>query len=481
MAEDTINNYSYDDVPTIKAFSEDNSFIRGLMGPVGGGKSVGCVMEIIKRAAEQKPSPDGIRRSRWAVIRNTYKQLDDTTIKTFRDWLPFHKCGKYKIAEHTFFCDVFEGIEFEILFRALDRPDHIGNLLSLELTGAWVNEARDVPKTIIDALGGRVGRYPSSRDGGASWFGIIMDTNPPDDDSWWYKLFEEDRPKNVQIFKQPSGLSENAENHKHLLNNRGRLYYKNLSIGKDEDFIKVYIQGQYGYVKDGKPVYPEYNDATHCKDVLVPEDNSVTFYRGWDFGLTPACCFSYVDTKGRWIVFDELVATDRGIDRFSDEVQHHCVLNYHDIEWVDIGDPAGNQRAQTDERTCFDVMIGKGINIMGGDQDPNIRVESVKRPLSRMTEGEPDFLLHPRCKMLRKGFKGQYQYRRVKTAQERYGDKPDKNKFSHVHDALQYVATHIFARYLRGVKYTPQKELGALPTFEEVMSSMIPNKDFDRI
>jgi hypothetical protein len=48
-------------------------------------------------------------------------------------------------------------------------------------------------------------------------------------------------------------------------------------------------------------------------------------------------------------------------------------------------------------------------------------------------------LLSPRCKVLRKGFAGGYHYRRVKVSgDERYHDAPDKNSFSHPHDALQY-------------------------------------------
>jgi len=34
------------------------------------GKSSACVMELIRRASLQEPGPDGIRRSRWAVVRN---------------------------------------------------------------------------------------------------------------------------------------------------------------------------------------------------------------------------------------------------------------------------------------------------------------------------------------------------------------------------------------------------------------------------
>ena len=31
----------------------------------------------------------------------------------------------------------------------------------------------------------RVGRYPSMRDGGPSWTGVIADTNAPEEDHWW--------------------------------------------------------------------------------------------------------------------------------------------------------------------------------------------------------------------------------------------------------------------------------------------------------
>jgi hypothetical protein len=74
--------YSYKAAPTIRAFRDSDAFIRGLMGPFGSGKSSGCVMEIVKRGKQQAPGPDGIRRSRWVVVRNTYQQLKDTTIMT---------------------------------------------------------------------------------------------------------------------------------------------------------------------------------------------------------------------------------------------------------------------------------------------------------------------------------------------------------------------------------------------------------------
>ena len=37
--------------------------------------------------AEQERGPDGVRHTRFAVIRNTYRELEDTTRKTFEKWI----------------------------------------------------------------------------------------------------------------------------------------------------------------------------------------------------------------------------------------------------------------------------------------------------------------------------------------------------------------------------------------------------------
>lgn len=432
----------------------DRVFITG-----NSGKSSGCVVEIIRRAMAQRIGTDGLRHSRWVVIRSTMPQLEDTTIKTFMQWVPPQNFGRYWESDHTYLIKGIPGCEIEIMFRALDRPDHIRNLLSLEVTGAWVNEAREVPWGIIEALQGRVGRYPAKSMGGITWSGIFMDTNPPDVDSRWYKFFEEDKhpPEFAQIFKQPSGLSSQAEN---LTNLPSTEYYKRLAVGKSPEWIKVYVDGEYGFVIDGKPVYREYNDQAHCK-VLQPI-KGVVIYRSWDWGLTPACVFSQVLPDGRWLIFDEIISEDTmGADRFSDEVITFSGINYPGAEFKDIGDPAGESRAQTDERTCFQILQAKGIDIEGGEQNVTIRLESVRKPLRTMIGGEPQFVLHPRCKVLRKGFLGGYKFRRMQVSIERYTSKPEKDKYSHPHDALQYAATRIFGSSLTNMAAHLQEDFSS--------------------
>ena len=172
-----------------KSFMKDGSFVRGIRGPVGSGKSVTCCMEIMRKAIKQKPNDQKVRRSRWAVIRNTNPQLKTTTIKTWRDWFsddlgrfvwspPYTHNVCFALPDET-------TVELEVIFLALDKSEDVKKLLSLELTGVWINEAREISKSIVDACTMRVGRFPSMRDGGPSWYGVIMDTNSPDESHWW--------------------------------------------------------------------------------------------------------------------------------------------------------------------------------------------------------------------------------------------------------------------------------------------------------
>ena len=56
-----------------------------------------------------------------------------------------------------------------------------------------------------------------------------------------------------------------------------------------------------------------------------------------------------------------------------------------------------------------------------------------------MLDGKAGFLLDKKCINLKKGFNGGYHYRRLQTSGDRYDEKPFKNRYSHVHDALQYL------------------------------------------
>lgn len=417
------------------AFLKSNAFVRGLRGPIGSGKSTACCMDIMRRAKLQAPGPDGKRRSRWAVIRNSYPELKTTTIKTWHQWFP-PELGKWRDEGPPTHRVTLADLDLEVMFIALDRPEDIRRLLSLELTGGWINEAREVPKAILDALTGRVGRYPPQRDGGATWSGVIMDTNPPDSDHWWYRLAEEDKPDGFDFFAQPSGRSPNAENLPNLIPG----YYDRLIAGKTEEWVKVYADGDYGYVQDGKPVYPEFRDGLHVRE--IQPDPRFPISIGLDFGLTPAATFGQKLHFGRWIIFDELVCEDMGAKQFGELLGPHIRETYRDFTIGGIwGDPSGDHRAQTDKSTPFQILKAAGIHARPApSNDFVLRREAVASCLSRLIEGVPGLIISPRCRVLRKGMAGAYRYRRMQVpGMDRYADKPDKNMFSHVCESAQYL------------------------------------------
>lgn len=481
------------DGEVLRSFMKDNTFFRGIRGPVGSGKSVGCCVEVFRRALEQQKGADGIRKSRWAIIRNTNPQLRTTTIKTWLDWFPESDWGKFHWSvPYTHHIKKGE-IDLEVIFLALDRPEDVKKLLSLELTGIWINEAREIPKSIIDACTMRVGRYPSMRDGGPSWSGVIADTNAPEEDHWWPIMGGEVpipdhipreqakmlvKPDNWRFFTQPSGMVETkdeegevqdykenpkAENQKNIIGN----YYSNLIRGKTKSWIDVYVMNRLGHIQDGKPVYPMFASEVHIAKEEIPVAANLPVYVGLDFGLTPAAVLAQ-KVRGRWFVQSEIVAVDMGIVRFAEVLRQELATRFSAASEVIIyGDPAGDFRAQTDESTPFHILRGAGLRAFPAPSNSvDLRLEAVSSQLTKMVEGKPALLIDRRCPQLIKGFEGGYAYKRMEVSGERYADKPDKNMFSHVHDAAQYL-------------FLGAGEGRALMNTQKAMKPVIAKRSFD--
>ncbi len=437
--------------PTTASFHASPAFVRGLRGPIGSGKSVACSIDVVTRAQMQAPDTRNRRRTRWAIIRNTYGELRMTTMKTWHEWVPEDFGRKVNDApfRHEIKADLPDGTlwDMEVWFIALDREDDVKKLLSLELTGAWVNEAREVPFAIVQALTGRVGRFPPKAEGGPSWRGIMMDTNPPDDQHWWYRKAELERPKGWEFFAQPAGDSPEAEN----IQNLDEGYYDRLVSANDQDWVNVYVKGNYGFVKHGEPVYPGYVDNLHCAKEPIEPVPELPLLIGGDPGLMPAIVLGQQLSDGRWLLVDELCADGFGIQRFR--AAANAWLRQHYGAWLQGGrkitgwiDPAAGSRAagDRDERATVDILREDSLIDWRSAPLPDNalapRLESVRLPLSRLIDGKPGILISPKCERLRKGFNGGYHYRQIKTASGlMFQQEPVKNEFSHPHDALQYL------------------------------------------
>ncbi len=273
-------------------------------------------------------------------------------------------------------------------------------------------------------------------------------TNPPEYDSWWQK-FMDDPPKNCSVTFQPSGMS-GEEDWSHLLPTN---YYSNLMEGKDEDWVNVYVHGQYGRSLSGKPVFPGFNYDFHVakSSLNYIRSHQCPLILGMDFGLSPAMTVSQVDPMGRLLTFASPSSEGMGISRFIEERIKPLLSNRfpgHPV--IVIGDPAGAQRAQTDERSCFDILKHAGFKVIPARTNSiSARISAVEKQLSRQVEGKAGHLIDPEAKEIINALRGGYRYRVKKTGEIEVS--PDKNSHSHVADAHQYACLHADSGGLFGV------------------------------
>lgn len=427
-------------------------FTRVLLGPLGSGKTTSSCYEILRRALAQQPDQRGVRPTRWLVCRNTLPELETTTLPSWRQHFGT-ELGAWKMSTpvtHAWRFDVGDGtkVEADIYFLGLDGDDAANKIRGMELTGAWVNEMKDVPRSVIDMITGRVGRYPARKTaGGPTWYGVIGDTNMPDDDHWLYNLAEVKRPQGWEFFRQPGAVRKvgdkwvlvpDADNLDHLPQN----YYLNQLAGKTDEWIRVFLAAEYGYVSDGRPVYPEYSDVHHVVDYEPDEEHGILI--GADFGLTPAAVFAQQDIWGRYIVFDELVTDDVGAKDFALAIKRFLQAKFpgYAVEggW---GDPIGAKRQAGDDdiRTTFQIMKANGVAFepAPGNNELVLRREAVAGPLTRLVDGKPGLMINRRCVKLRAGMSGKYCFKRVAQKGDTFADKPHKGEHSHVCEALQYL------------------------------------------
>lgn len=460
----------YNPTPTFKRFHASQSDFRYAQGPFGSGKSSGCMAEIILATQGVPAWNHGIKTCRAIFIRNTMPELESTTLRTWLDW--FGQLGDVTsrkkpimLFTHNFnyyneVTNELGRVELEVQFMAFEREADLRHLDSLEATWAYVNELRHSPQGLIPRLRGRLDRFPPPVEGAYRSF-IIADSNPPSTRHWIYDVFEKTPPEKRptwEMFSQPPGLIKDAEdrwidNPNHDTAQKDKHgnpfvkpnYYSSMAAGAtiNQEFIKVYCLGEYGTVKDGKPVYHEYNDDLHSVFGLkaIP---GIPLIMGWDFGLTPACWIGQQLPSGQIRIYKEFITYRMGIKQLAEElVIPFLNLYYNDYQiGYSVGDPSGKTPSQLDStQSCLMTLAQLGLpTFAASTNDPVPRVEAVKYFLRSMRDGQPALVIDREdCPIMREGFLGGYHYRLLHFIdKEKYTDKPDKNEFSHIHDAVQY-------------------------------------------
>lgn len=470
------------DGAVLRAFLRDRSHVSIIRGSIGSGTSTVCIMKMWSISCEQKPNADGVRKTRWAVCRNTFPDLKNTTVKTWLDWFPENQYGRFYWDRPFRHMIRLGDVEMEIIFLALDSEDDIRKLRSFEFTGIWFNELEFIDKAIVDEAESRTGRYPAVKDGGATWDGVIADMNAPREDHFIPLMMgevplpddwtEEERlsyqkPDTWEYFVQPPAMLEVkdpsgtiigykpnplAENTRWLKQG----YYAEKIKGKSKQWVDSRVLNKITVYVDGRPVWQQFDAETHVSKTPLDPLPGWPVYVGLDFGRNPAMVAGQI-VNGRWRVFAEATARDAGASIFAPvvfkvltqrlgdweparNVTRGSVSHGYSVEFY--GDPKGDDGTQADEHTAYDIFRSKGMPVSPAPVKNNhiqTRIEAVEHAMITMANGQPRFLIcGTNCRTLKVACSGGYHFARIKGT-SKHKDTPEKDRYSDIADALQYM------------------------------------------
>lgn len=448
------------DGETLIEHGKRSDYAQVLIGPLGSAKTTSTIIKILRlwSAAPVDPA-DGIRRSRWAAVRNTYPDLIGTTIKDFLEMVEPLKIGEFSAAERGKGSPIFraefvadDGVEThaEITFLAFDLPQDVKKARGLRLSGAWFNEMKELSKANVDMVMSRLGRFRPDlhKQQPWCWYGALGDSNAPDSDHWLAKLVEQ-RPKGWWFGIQPGAVvyrdgrftvNPSAEN----LRNLAPGYYERMMAGKDEYWIRQNLGNEFVYYSDGRPVHPNFSQRLHVAGYELQPTPGIELTLGVDWGRTPAMAVLQRQPNGRWFVLDEVIGTNTSARPFGRVCQRFLSDRYPGYEYEGTGDPSGDAGGQATDDTCFEQFAGDyespGVTVYPAHTNNFAeRTEALDSLLRELIDGEPAILISPRCRTIIRGLAGAYRFRRVQVSGvDRWHDKPEKSPESHPVEGLHY-------------------------------------------
>ena len=424
-----------------------DSFYRMILGPLGSGKTTTVLFELVRRACEQRPGQDGIRRTRFALLRQTLSQLKNTVLKDVIQW--FSPICDWKVSESTVWFK-FGDVISEWILLPLETPEDQKRILSMNLTGAFVSEAIEIDFDLMVAIAGRCGRFPEV----CSWYGMVLDSNMPTDGTPW-QIAVATPPPGWQVFIQPSGLSAEAENLNWLLQTeetralpldhptrlaKGREYYERLSTSTNPAWVKRYVMAEFGPDPSGSAVYAGmFFIGFHCRDELLVIPGAPLLI-GMDLGRDPWALIGQIDSMSRLLIHEEVAADDIGLKlqlpRIRQVVSGRAYIG---CPVCIVFDPSGMAKGNFDELNSHDVIRSFGFMAIPSPSNRlEPRLNAAERFMTETRGGTAAMLINrPKCPTLVGALNGGYRFKYNQIGESQ--PIPEKNKWSHVADAHQYL------------------------------------------
>lgn len=426
-----IYNVEFNPNPVQKMFIESNADADLFSSRMGEGKSAAIVWCPFHHT---KNNPG----AKWAIVRDTWENLQATTQKEFFKWFPPGIFGDYNASKKLFTWKLKGFGEGEVQFLGMDDPSDASKLQSRELAGicfdepAPAAESGGISETIFDIALSRL-RQP-----GMKSYGVKLAQNNSDETHWTYRRFEDPGTEGFMCW-QPAM----PENNKNLPEN----YYEKLrhQWAHRPDLVDRFVDGKFGFQSLGKNVTPEWNDQIHLSHGLFPVKRTPLVLL-WDFGLNPTCIITQVTPMGYWNILDAFVGNGIGVAELCEQnVKPRLADKYMGYQFKHIGDPAGNQREQSDARQTAVKMI---INQLGGTWKSGPvrtyqRVEPLKNVLRQTVQGRGLVQVDKNnAREVWRALRGDWHHKVGRNGV--VTSEPVKNEASHPGDAMGYGAAVLF-------------------------------------
>jgi len=448
--------------------------VRYAWGPIRTGKSVWLCWRfyyLAVRAAKLGISLRGV------ILRDTYRNLKDTTLATWDQWFgPL--CETIESIPRTSRLHLPDTkITADLMFRHGQTAAEASNFLSLgvgfigleEVAPAFTVSGIVSPGIAEEVFDMALGRLEQT---GIAEPELCMTSNPPPIHHWASKRL---------IDVDPAKLA--AQNWQHYWfppeENQANIrpgFYEELTRFWPEDMIKRFVKGERIAMYPGLPVYQkDFSERIHVVDSLKPISGLPLILCVDSSGLTPAALFTQVDHKGRWLWLRELqggfvdgkLTEQIGPVRFADECKAVAAEYFPGYTFkTGWGDPfaltakASTGHLKSDEKSWQEIFKANGFDLQPGVRSITDRIEGVRERLNKMIEGTPGVQINRQgCPLAIEALSGGYRWGLDVNASRVMGTEPQENQFTHVMDAAGHAARKIFplVRAYAPKEYTPPR------------------------
>lgn len=367
-------NWSWASPTQYEAFTAPEHWKVLLVGGQGSGKTTVWCRKIIRYLLTYP-------RSRFLIIRKTYRHLKSTVMVTWYEELPRQYLAKRNDQDGT--CQLTNGSE--VKFLHLDQESSAGALLSLEINGVFINEAVEVSESHVNMALRRVGRWTKALVPGATtdWRFtsregipipppmVLFDSNPDDGDDqhWMVKRFYDESP--YRHDKRHPEIGTDGLPSGRLMSYAELGYVKFEMPSFENRFLPIEnLQGIYAAGDIERFVFGKRGRRRGQIHVIHPDSlvagspgildmirSRCRLSRVLDHGVTaPTCClWAGTDSSGNVYIYREYYQPDKLISYHRDAIQ---IMSDREHYHENLADPsifAKTMRRGADNRCTWSV------------------------------------------------------------------------------------------------------------------------------